>query len=123
MLNGSTVVIQNCQVIKSNKIYTPRESPKGSAKDRMRFHELSRPSKRDSRSFFFTKKKTNKKNHKRGKECREHCTVFMIQNLLHCITGHKAYSLLHFMTKFARFYIPYLMLHIRLLHDVNSNSS
>jgi len=75
MSNGSIAVIQNYQVIKLNKIYTLRESPKGSAKDRMRLHELSRPLERGSQSVLFTKKKTHKKNHKRGKECRDHYTV------------------------------------------------
>ena len=60
MSNGSTVVIQNCQVIKSNKIYTLRESLKGSTKDRTRLHELSCPSKRGGQYVFFTKKKQTK---------------------------------------------------------------
>ena len=65
-------------MIKSNKIYILRESSKGSAKDRMRLHELSRPSERGGQSVFFTKKNQTKKYHKRGKECHEHCIVFMI---------------------------------------------
>jgi len=65
MSNGSTAVIQNFQVIKSNKIYTLRESPKGSAKDRMKLHELSRPSERGGQSMFFTKIKQTKKSKKR----------------------------------------------------------
>ena len=86
MSNGSTTVIHNCQVIKSNKTYTLRESPKRSAKDRMRLHESSHLLERDSQYVFFTKKGII-----REKECHEHYTVFMIQNLLHCIVGYKAY--------------------------------
>ena len=67
MSNGSIVVIQNCQVIKLNKIYTLREPSKGYAKDRMRLHELSHLSKKGSQSVFFTKKKQTKKISKEGK--------------------------------------------------------
>ena len=62
MSNGSTTVIQNCQVIKSNKIYTLRESPKGSTKDRMRLHELSCLSGRGIQSVFLAKKKKKQTN-------------------------------------------------------------
>ena len=86
MSNGSTAIIQNCQVIKSNKTYTMKESPKGSAKDRMRLHELSYLLERDSQSVFFTKKIT-----KRGKESHKDFIIFMIQILLHCIARYKAY--------------------------------
>ena len=58
MSNGSTIVIQNCQVTKSNKIYTLRESLKGSTKDGMRLHELSCLLERYSQSVFLTKKIT-----------------------------------------------------------------
>ena len=71
MSNDSIAVIQNFQMIKSNKTYTLRESLKGFAKDKMRLHELSRLSERDNQSMFFTRKKITKKR----KKCHEHCIL------------------------------------------------
>ena len=53
--------LQNCQVTKSNKTYTLRESRRDLQKDRVRSHELSRLSERDSQSMFATKKKRKSK--------------------------------------------------------------
>ena len=71
--------------------------------DRMRSHELSRLSERDSQ-FVFSKKKRkkikSKSNHKSRKECHEHYTIFMIQNILHYY---------HFKMKVACICIPKIM--------------
>ena len=54
---------------------------------RMRLHELSRLPERDNQSMFSTKEKNGQKesnqNNKKRKECHEHYTIFMIQNLFH----------------------------------------
>ena len=89
MSNGSTAVSQNCQVTKSNKTCTLRESsPKRFAKDRMGLHELSHHLE-DNQSMFSIKEKQKKKNQiksksqKNRKECHEHCTIFHCIALLH----------------------------------------
>ena len=52
--------LQNCQVTKSIKTYTLRESLKRFAKYRMSSHELSHLSEKDNQSVFFEIKKKSK---------------------------------------------------------------
>jgi len=98
--------LQNCQVTKSNKTYTLMESPKRFAKRQDKVSWVITSFKKRQPICVFHKKKRSKKksnqnqNHKSRKECHEHYTIFMIQNILHYY---------HFKMKVACICIPKIM--------------
>ena len=75
--------LQNGQVTKSNRTYTPREFPERFAKDRIRLHELSPFSKGQS-NLCFPKKSNQNQN-------RERMSWTLYNSPLHCIVSYEVH--------------------------------